>query len=89
MVKLNSQSFAFALLVCLFTFLAVMGLQSTRTVRTMPDREYIALKARGEYPAVGVVSETQNTVTLYCSFGLIGVSIFLAVLTVMALLRAS
>jgi hypothetical protein len=89
MVKLNGQAFAFILLICLFTFLAVMGLQSTGTVQTMPDREYIALKEQGQTVPIGVVSETQNTVTLWCSFGLIGVSIFLAVLTVMASLRAS
>jgi len=89
MVKLDSRLFAFALLICLFTFLAFMGLQSTRTVRTMPDREYAALKEQGKNIPIGVVSETQNTVTLWCSFGLIGATIFLAVLAIKVFLEAS
>jgi hypothetical protein len=52
----------------------------------MPDREYIALKEQGQDIPIGVVSETQNAVTLWCSFGLIGASIFVAVLIVTALL---
>jgi hypothetical protein len=41
----------------------------------MPDREYALL----QNVPIGVVSESQNTVTLIGSFGFIGASIFLAV----------
>jgi len=75
----RSQLSAFALLFCLFMFLAVMGLQSTKACVIMPDREYIALREQGKDVPIGVVSETQNTVTLIGSFGFIGASIFLAI----------
>jgi hypothetical protein len=53
----------------------------------MPDREYATLKAKGEYPPVGVVSETQNLITFYSSFGLVGISIFLVVYVTTSIIR--
>jgi hypothetical protein len=83
----RSQISAFTLLICLFMFLAVMGLQSTRACVIMPDREYIALKEQGKDVPVGVVSETQNMVTLIGSFGLIGLSMFLAIYVTTSIIR--